>query len=249
MAITLCDWRLPDADPASAAFVARLAGVAHALATALAPVARAPLWYAPVDEIAFLAYALADTALLRPWPRGRCSRAGIGRNLVRGAIAACRAIRAADPRARFVHVEPVVLHGATVSDASAQALHATLERIAGRAEPELGGDPRFIDLIGLVRYGGDDAPTDGAIGVPALADVAGALEARHGCPVTLIERNATDLAWTPSSSFPTCAGTSRTSARSTSSRGWPGTGASCMSRSPCSTPATRGPSFARPSPA
>jgi hypothetical protein len=248
IAITLCDWRLPDIDPGSGAFVARLAAVAQALASALAPVARVPLWYAPIDEIAFLAYALADTALLRPWRRGGCDRTALERNLVRAAIAACAAIRAVDARARLLHVEPLVRHGAGVSDASLRALNANVDRIAGRVEPGLGGDSRFIDALGLELYTGPGANAADAPAGPSAPDVARALAARHGCAITINERHATDLAWTPSSSSPTSGGISCTSARSTSFHGWHGTGASCTSRSPCSTPATRGPSCVRRSP-
>jgi hypothetical protein len=248
IAITLCDWRLPGIDPDSSAFVTRLAAVAQALARALAPVARAPLSYAPIDEIAFLAYALADTALLRPWRHGGCSRVELERNLVRAAVAACAAIRAVDPRARLFHTEPLVRQGAGVNAASLRALHANVDRIAGRVEPALGGDPRFIDALGLVLYTGPGADAADTPAGPSAHDVARALAARHGCAITIIERHATDLAWTPSSCSPTSGGISCASARSTSSHGWHGTGASCTSRSPCSTPAIRGPSCVRRSP-
>jgi hypothetical protein len=252
VAVTVCDWRLPDGlEPASSAFARRLAHAAGALAAALAPIAGAAPLYTPINEIAFLAYALADTSLLRPRRRSGGTRDDVERHLVRAAVAACEAIRAADPRARFLHVEPLTLDDAGVDVRACRALVRTCDRLSGRREPELGGDDRFAGTIGLALYAGGAATSnaDGARMDAHVAEFAAALAQHHGHPATIIERHTTDFAWTRSSSSPTCGGISCTSARSTSCHGSRGTGASCTSRSPCSTPAIRGPSCAHPSPA
>jgi hypothetical protein len=80
--------------------------------------------------------------------------------LVRAAIAGIEAVRAVDPRARVLSAEPVI-HVAPRSQEPPDVLAAhqytasqfeALDFLAGRARPELGGHPDYLDVIGLNYY-------------------------------------------------------------------------------------------------
>jgi hypothetical protein len=83
------------------------------------------------------------------------------RQLVRASIAAVEAVRAIAPDARFVCAEPVIHIDA---GASPDPVHANwaehfrkaqfeaIDLLTGRLEPELGGRPEYLDLVGLNFY-------------------------------------------------------------------------------------------------
>ena len=82
------------------------------------------------------------------------------RRLVRAVLAGIDAVRRIDPRARFLHVEPI---GHVAPPADQPELAEAAERIAayqwqawdligGLVEPELGGSAEALDLIGINHY-------------------------------------------------------------------------------------------------
>jgi len=125
--------------------------------------------YNPINEIGFLSWAATETASFssRPGASSRASEAGslrsgyaIKRRLARASLAAIDAIRAIDPRARFLHVEPLVHVVAPAGRPELQPLADQVaayqwqawDLIAGRAEPELGGNAAALDLLGVNHY-------------------------------------------------------------------------------------------------
>ncbi len=155
-------------------FCARFAEFAGATARTLRPFAEEPTVYTPINEINFLAWAVAETSLLRAYgqdslqkQRARASGRDLGwevkRRLVRGCLAAIDAIRGEDPDARFLHVEPLI-HVAPcpgLSDPAAAAETAgaiaswqwqAFDMLKGTLEPALGGRPDALDLIGFNHY-------------------------------------------------------------------------------------------------
>lgn len=154
------------------ALVARLARFADEVARVLGPGegARPPV-FTPINEISFLAWAAAQPGLLHP-PNGpapelahtqetsRISGYTVKRRLARAALAAMAAIVQRLPHARFLHVEPVVHVVAPPGQPELEAEAARVaawqwqawDLIAGRAEPELGGHPRWLDLVGINHY-------------------------------------------------------------------------------------------------
>ena len=84
----------------------------------------------------------------------------IKQRLVRAALAGIAAIRAADPEARFLHVEPVLHVAPCEDDAEQQDLARritafqwqTFDMLSGRAEPGLGGHPDALGWLGLNHY-------------------------------------------------------------------------------------------------
>jgi UDP-galactopyranose mutase len=199
IAWTLCHSSWPDdVDFASPATIERFARAA-AVAIADADGAHAPP-YTPVSEISFLACALAETSLFGPPREALRERAPqLQRALVQAALAACDAILAVDPRARFLHTEPV-LHAPVPGDA-AGASEPTVRQepwdtLTGRLEPQLGGHPRYVDAIGVRFHQGHrgrrrtverGAESTAGIGLARLlADV----HARHGQPIIVAETSA-----------------------------------------------------------
>jgi UDP-galactopyranose mutase len=125
--------------------------------------------YNPINEIGFLSWAASETATFSPRPgapspdsEASSLRSGyaIKRRLARAALAAIDAIRAIDPRARFLHVEPLVHVVAPAGRPELQPLADQVaayqwqawDLIAGRIEPELGGSAAALDLLGVNHY-------------------------------------------------------------------------------------------------
>lgn len=148
------------------ALIDRFARFAGALAAELAPGAddAEPPVYTLVNEIGFLAWAASETDWLQGGAGGRGGSAHSGyavkRRLVRAVLAAIDAVRREDPRARFLHVEPLV-HVAAPADRPELAARArevagyqwqAWDLIAGRLEPALGGSEAALDLIGANHY-------------------------------------------------------------------------------------------------
>jgi hypothetical protein len=117
-----------------------------------------PAFVAPVNEISFLAWAGGDTAYLNPFATGR--GAELKRQLVRGAIKASKAIRAEMPLAHLVSPEPVIhiVGDPARPDDVIQAaeyrssMFEAWDMLTGRAQPELGGQPSYLDVIGVNYY-------------------------------------------------------------------------------------------------
>lgn len=124
--------------------------------------------YTLVNEIGFLAWAASATPMI--WPYG-CGDPTLGEStrssgwrikcrLVQAVLAAREAVLEIDPRARFLHVEPLVHVVAPRGQPELQPLAEEIagyqwqvwDLIAGRLEPRCGGHPAALDLIGLNHY-------------------------------------------------------------------------------------------------
>jgi len=157
---TLCHYGWPDAlDIFSPAWVDRFARYSRAVARVVADHTDEVPLYSPINEISFFAYAAGDVGgFIHPHARHRGDE--LKRQLVRGAIAATDAIWSVDPRARIVHVDPVIKvfapHGrpdlADAVRAYNESQFAAWDMLAGHLEPDLGGAPKYLDVIGLNFY-------------------------------------------------------------------------------------------------
>ena len=115
-------------------------------------------FYTPMNEISFLATMAGQDGWMAPFRRGQ--GAEMKYNLVRAAIAGMNAIWAVDPRARFVHVEPLInivapkdRPGESYAAACAhESQFEASDMIAGRRFPELGGSPKHLDIMGVNFY-------------------------------------------------------------------------------------------------
>jgi hypothetical protein len=155
----VCHYGWPDfIDIWSDEFLERMAAFAGALATVVREESDLTPIYCPVNEISYWAWAGGETGRIGPFGYGRGSV--LKRQLVRAALAATRAIRDADHRARFLYAEPGI-HVVAGSDEPQQMQDAeryrlsqfeALDMIVGRACPELGGSPGALDIVGVNFY-------------------------------------------------------------------------------------------------
>ena len=107
----LCHWGVPAGlDIFSEAFITRFAAFAAAAAEVIKhreggdPNA-IPL-YCPVNEISFWAWVGGDVRAFAPHQEGRGPE--LKQQLIRASLAAIRAVRAVDRRARFIQAEPII---------------------------------------------------------------------------------------------------------------------------------------------
>ena len=139
-------------------FVSQFARFVGAAARMIRSESDAVPFYAPINEISFLSWAGGDVGYLNPFGSGRGFE--LKTQLVRAAIAAMEAILEVDARARFVHCDPaihIVADPFRPQDQDAASGHHNAQfqawdMLAGRLWPQLGGDPRYLDVIGVNYY-------------------------------------------------------------------------------------------------
>jgi hypothetical protein len=156
---SMCHYGWPnDVDVWSKAFVQRFADYCGATAHFIAEHSSTIPFYSPINEISYLAWMAGEQARMHPFGKGR--GAELKRQLVRAAIAGCDAIWAVDPRARIVHVDPLIhiVPPLRRQDLAAQVAarragqFEAWDMLAGRMAPELGGHPRYLQTIGVNFY-------------------------------------------------------------------------------------------------
>jgi hypothetical protein len=111
----------------------------------------------PLNEINFLSWAVDDGYFP---PVGPGERGWFKRQLVRAAIRASRAIKQRWPRATLIWAEPLIhvaphdrrRHTIRSAEKNRAGMFEAYDWIIGLEEPELGGDPSLVDLIGLNYY-------------------------------------------------------------------------------------------------
>jgi beta-glucosidase/6-phospho-beta-glucosidase/beta-galactosidase len=113
---------------------------------------------APTNENSFFAWAGGQRARIYPGKRGRGNE--LKEQLVRAAIAVAEAVWEVDPRTRIIHTDPIVnvvgkpgqKRAATLAEAYRNAQYESWDMICGRWKPELGGHPKYLDIIGVNYY-------------------------------------------------------------------------------------------------
>ena len=129
-------------------------------------------YLAPVNEISFLSFAGGEEGFFNPFAKRRGDE--LKAQLVRASIAACGAIRGVFPRARLAHTDPIIHIIADPrrpqdrrrAEAYRQSQFAAWDMISGRERPELGGDPSFLDVLGLNYYIHNQWVLDDGVVVP-----------------------------------------------------------------------------------
>ncbi len=142
----------------SAEFVTRFSKLAGAFTRLLVNETGEMPLLSPVNEPSFVAWGGGDAGFLNPFATGR--DAEIKAQMIRAAIAAIEAIRDVAPHARLVQCEPaihIVADPKRPQDRAAaenyrRAQFQALDMLTGRAAPELGGDPKYLDILGLNFY-------------------------------------------------------------------------------------------------
>lgn len=188
-----------DLDIWSPDFVPRFAAFARAAAIHVRERSEAVPFWCPINEISFFSWAGGDARYLNPFAASRGFELKV--QLARAAIAAMRELRSVDPRARFVHAEPLIgIHHAAHTGRpawEAQGWHdaqfQTFDLISGRIWPQIGGHASFLDIVGVNYYfnnqwlhGGPPIDVDAADYSP-LSDLLFEVAARYDRPVLIAE--------------------------------------------------------------
>ncbi|HYW69467.1 MAG TPA: hypothetical protein VE961_00445 [Pyrinomonadaceae bacterium] len=117
------------------------------------------LFACPTNEISFFSWAAGESAVLNPF----CTRRGdeLKEQTVRANIAVCKALWGVNKRTRIAQIDPMinVLPLNPKNKKQAQAAEAyrlsqfqAWDMLSGRLKPELGGAPKYLDLIGGNYY-------------------------------------------------------------------------------------------------
>jgi len=147
-----------DIDLFSTAFLRRFRKLARAFAHMLAQETDYAPYICPVNEISFFAWAGGDGAHMNPFANGRSFE--LKCQLVRAALEATDVMWEVFSDARICHVDPV-LHIVPNPDRPYEIADADGYRIAqyqgwdllgGILKPEVGGEARHLDVLGLNFY-------------------------------------------------------------------------------------------------
>jgi len=144
-------------DPAGADFPDRFTDFALAALEVQQSVSpRRPI-ICPLNEINFMAWAVE----VGYFPRVGPDQPGwFKRQLVRAGVAAARAMRECRPDVTIVWAEPLIhvaphdqrRRSIRAAESNRAGMFEAYDWIMGKAEPELGGDPSLVDLVGLNYY-------------------------------------------------------------------------------------------------
>ena len=112
----------------------------------------------PLNQNSFFAWAGGQVGYFHPYGKGRGDE--LKAQLVRAAIAASEAMWDVRPGARIVHVDPVIHVVADPdrpqdrddAEAYRRAQFQSWDLLSGRLCPELGGAPKYLDIIGVNYY-------------------------------------------------------------------------------------------------
>jgi hypothetical protein len=158
----LCHYGYPeDLDPFGPDFVHRFADYARAAAEYLVPKMRGPHCFTPINEISFFADMGGSWGWVAPFRKSPADHEAFRLKLCEADIAAVKAIREVEPKARMVHIDPLVLVVAPKDrpdledDARRETYYDTFvawDVISGRQHPELGGSPEVLDIMGVNVY-------------------------------------------------------------------------------------------------
>jgi len=147
-----------DLDIFAPAFVDRFASLTRAFTQVLVDETDITPLIVPVNEISFVAWAGGDVAYMNPFAQGRDSELKL--QLIRASIASTEAVWQSLPNARIVQIEPVINIVAPPdrpqerdeAEAYRLAQYQSLDILAGRLWPEVGGQEKYLDIIGVNYY-------------------------------------------------------------------------------------------------
>jgi len=142
----------------SSEFIDRLAAFAEAAARHYQTLTDAPPIWCPLNEMSFFAFIAGEVGDFHPYALERGHE--LKRQLVRAGVQVARALRRVDPRCRLlwaeplIHIAPVTTDEIDVAAARAATLtqYQAFDMVAGRMDPELGGSPELLDIVGCNFY-------------------------------------------------------------------------------------------------
>ncbi|MEO5898347.1 MAG: beta-glucosidase [Vicinamibacterales bacterium] len=155
----LCHYGWPEGlDIFSQEFVDRFARFSGAVARRIREEGDEVPFYTPINEMSFFCWAAGEVGWFFPHAKHRGLE--LKRQLVRATIASIEAVWDVDPRARIATVEPLihVVPQEVRTDLEAEAAaysnsqFEAADMLSGRLAPEIGGNPKYLDLVGVNFY-------------------------------------------------------------------------------------------------
>lgn len=120
------------------------------------------LYIAPINEISFFAWIGADMGWWAPYKKGRHNGFLLKQALVKAAIAAMDSLWAIDADIKFIQIDPFMRRLATEPAKRSAKKHVkefnevvrfeAWDLLAGKKMPELGGDMKYMNYIGVNYY-------------------------------------------------------------------------------------------------
>ena len=145
-----------DLDIFSHEFIERFEKFSTAATKFLAERIEQPLIISPVNEISFFSWAAGEVGIFYPFEKNRGDELKV--QMVRASFAAINAIRAVAPTVRFMQTDPAIHVTTQKKSIRKEAENYRLSQfqafdmLCGKLHPELGGHPKYLDIIGLNYY-------------------------------------------------------------------------------------------------
>ena len=147
-----------DLDIFAPEFIHRFERLSREFARVLSSESDAVPYINPINEISFFSWAAGESAHLNPYTIGRGFE--LKAQLARAAIAGINAFWDVQPNARIIHTDPVIHilpdatrpYEADIAAGYDRAQYQAWDLLGGRLHPEIGGDPRYLDVIGVNFY-------------------------------------------------------------------------------------------------
>ena len=192
-------------DPFSSEFVDRFRALTQAFTLVLLEETGHSPILSPVNEVSFFAWAAGAAGFFNPFTPGRADE--LKRQLVRASLEAMSAAREVAPQTRFVQPEPAIhvvntpleRSRAIEADQHRQSMFEAWDMLAGFQQPELGGAPEFLDIIGLNYYPANQWQIDSVrISLEdsrrrPFLEITRDIYSRYGRPMVITETGAEDL--------------------------------------------------------
>jgi beta-glucosidase/6-phospho-beta-glucosidase/beta-galactosidase len=146
-------------DPMTDEFVAAFARYAKRALELIKKYEHGQIYIVPINEISFFSFMAGSVALWAPYLRSAGYR--LKQQLVKASIAAMDVMWEVDATIRFIQVDPIFYRVASkpesivtkaMEDAFRETKFQSFDMLSGRLMPELGGDPKYLDIIGANYY-------------------------------------------------------------------------------------------------
>jgi len=155
----ICHYGWPDhLDVFKPEFVQSFAALSRAFAKVLASETNDVQFISPINEISFLAWASGHVGYFYPFAIERGFE--LKTQLVRAAIEGIEAVWDVLPQTRVMHADPVIHIVADPARPDEQedaeghrrAQFQTWDMLSGKMWPQLGGDEKYLDIVGVNYY-------------------------------------------------------------------------------------------------
>jgi beta-glucosidase/6-phospho-beta-glucosidase/beta-galactosidase len=146
-------------DPLSDAFIYRFAEYGKRAIEKIRKYSKGTVYIVPINEISFFAFIGADLGNWAPYLKEK--GVAFKKQLVRASIAAMDGIWETDDNVRFIQVDPIFYRTPKVPKTQLKRKKAqefiaakfqAWDMLSGKIESQLGGHPKYLDILGLNYY-------------------------------------------------------------------------------------------------